>query len=68
MAIRRRIDDGFKADVSAGAGAILDNDWLAKSLGKRLCHQPGDGVVCASGSDADDQTNRLGRIIERKRS
>jgi hypothetical protein len=26
-------DDGFKAKIAARAGAILDNDWLAKSLG-----------------------------------
>ncbi len=66
MAIRRRIHHGFKANVSAGAGAILDHG-LAKPLRKRLCHLPRDRVVCASGSDPDDQTNRLGRIIERER-
>jgi hypothetical protein len=67
MAIRRRVDDGFKSNVTASSRAILDNDWLAESIGKRLCHQAGDGVVCPSGSDPDDQTNRLCRIIERKR-
>ena len=67
VAIRRRIDDGFKADVAAGSRPVLDNDRLAEPLGKRLCQQPGDGVVCPSGSDADDQTNRFCRIIERKR-
>jgi hypothetical protein len=37
VAIRRRIDDGFKADVAAGFRPVLDNDRLAEPLGKRLC-------------------------------
>ena len=67
IAVRRRIDDGFKADVAAGSRPVLDHNRLAEPLGQRLRQQAGDGVVRPAGGDADDETNGLGWIIERQR-
>jgi hypothetical protein len=67
IAIRRCVDDGFEADIAAGARTIFDDDWLAEPLRQRLRHEPRNRVVGAAGSDADDQTNRLGWIVQRRR-
>jgi hypothetical protein len=44
-------------DRAAGTRAILDDEWLAKSLRQRLTDQTCDDIYCATGRKSDDNAN-----------
>ena len=56
------------ADVAAGAGPVLDDELLVEMLRQILAEQARDDVVGTAGREADDEVDRLGRIIERGRA
>jgi hypothetical protein len=58
VAVGRRGDDGFDPDRAAGAGAVLDDELLAKPLRQPFANEPGKNVGRAAGSKADDHMYR----------
>src|SRR5208282_5831152 len=66
VAVGRRTHDCRRGDIAAGAGPILDDEWLAKSLRQRLTEQARDDVRRAPGIKADDEAHRPRRIVERR--
>ena len=65
VAVRGRAQDHLGRDDAARAGAILDDDGLAKSLGQPIADQPREDVGCAARRSADDDANRPVRIAFR---
>ena len=46
-------------DIAAGAGLVLDDDWLAERLLQIVGNLPGEGVGRAAGDEGDDEMDRL---------
>ena len=44
VAVRRRTHDRLGGDIAAGAGPVLDDEWLAEPLRQPLTHQARDDV------------------------
>ena len=51
------MDRRLGADVSAAAGAVLDDELLAEPLEQPLADQARHDVVHAAGGEADNETN-----------
>src|SRR5262249_137800 len=66
VAVGRRPDRSLGSDVAGSAGAILDDDLLAKPLRQPLTQQAADHVLRAAGGKADEQTHRPRRISLRR--
>ena len=56
--VRGRACDGLRADVAAGAGAVLDNHVLAEKLGHLRREQPHHHVGAAAGGERHDHAHR----------
>ena len=63
VAIRLGLGDRLRADVAAGAGAVLDHEALAQRLVQIVGRNARRHVHQAAGGGDDNQTNGLGRII-----
>lgn len=62
-----RSGDEFGAEIGTCTRPVLDDDSLAKLLGKRRRNNARDDVRLNTGGVADDETDRPGWIIERRR-
>src|SRR5882757_5477643 len=58
MAIRRCMHDGFGGDIAAGAGSVVDNEWLAEPVRKPLCYDARLDVGGLASRKADDNAHR----------
>ena len=61
VAVRRSLGDGSRAERSARAAAIVDDDRLAQALLQPLADHAGDNVGTAAGGIRHDQPNGPGR-------
>ena len=67
VAVRCCPGDRLGADVTAGAGAILDDELLAEAIRQPLTHQARLDVGGPAGGKADDDAHRPRRIGLRPR-
>src|SRR5262245_65192773 len=67
IAISRRVHDHLGGDVCGGAGPVLNDEWLAKSVRQPLSYQPSDDVVPTTSGEADDDAHRPRRVRLRPR-
>src|SRR5258705_11450384 len=58
VAVRRRIHDRLGADVAAGPGPVLDDELLAKPLGKPLTDQARHDVGTPASGETNDYAHR----------
>jgi hypothetical protein len=62
VAVRGRFCDHVGGDRPARAGAVLDDDALAKVLAELPLHDSSHGVGPAAGREADHEGDRPGRV------
>src|SRR5262245_63257730 len=65
IAVRGCFHSGLSADGASGTGSVLDNEWLAKSLGQPLTDPARLDVVIAACGNWDDDTHWPRRIALR---
>ena len=65
VAIVRRLGHRVRADVAAGAGAVLDHDRLAPRVGELLADQAREGVGDTADGECADDADRPVRIGRR---
>ena len=58
VAVGRRLGGGLRADIAAGAGAVLHHDVLAPGLGELLRDDAAERVDGAAGRERDDHAHR----------
>jgi hypothetical protein len=56
--VRRRIDDPFGAEVTAGPRSILDHEGLSQPIGKPLADQPRRDIDAAPGRKRRNDAHR----------
>ena len=61
VTVSGRLGRRLGADVAAGAGPILDDEWLAEDLRHFRRHRARDDVRAAAGREWHDDPDRLGR-------
>src|SRR5262249_12533305 len=66
VAVRRSREVGLGADVAAGANPVLDDELVAEFFRQILSEQPRRDVIWPAGREANDESDRLVRIIERR--
>src|SRR6266851_9811007 len=68
VAVRLCLRDRPGSDGAAGAGAIVDDDGLAKLLADALADQSRQDIGDAAGAGRHDHLDRAGRVILRHRA
>src|SRR5215472_12413478 len=62
IAVGRRTNDRFGADIGAPARTVLNDEWLAQALRQPLAHQAYQYIRRAAGGRGDDDAHRPRRI------
>jgi hypothetical protein len=57
VAIRRALGHGLRADLAAGAGAVVDHHRLPEQLAELEADGAGDDIRSGAGREADDQAH-----------
>ena len=65
VAVGRRLRDVLGSEDAAGAGTVVDDDLLAGHLRQLLGNRAAENIRRTAGRKADDEANRLARIILR---